>query len=55
MNDDDVIDGLFQYLIDQDLLETRYNRNNKEQELRITDKGKDIFNTLTFFMKGGDS
>jgi predicted transcriptional regulator len=49
MNDDDVADGILQYMLDETLIKTRVNRESKGQEFAITERGWDVMMMLKFF------
>ena len=48
-NEDDTIDIMLQYMVDENFIATRMNRKTKVQEFIITWKGEDILKMLKFF------
>ena len=46
---DDVVDGMLQYMLDETLIKTRVNKELKEQEFAITERGWDVMMMLKFF------
>jgi hypothetical protein len=48
MNDDNG-DAMLQYMIDEKLIQTRINRNSKEQEFALTEAGWGVMKMLKFF------
>ena len=42
-------DEMLQYMLDSKMIQTRMNRNTKEQEFALTEMGWTIMNMLKFF------
>jgi hypothetical protein len=46
---DDNAEAMLQYMLDENLIQTRVNRQSKEQEFAITEAGWGVMKMLKFF------